>query len=723
MKSRLLKTGSIAIACLFGAAGIFTIANSISNETKEAKATGYSYMGWDKDTESLIEMNTGEEEVTVIEEGMSYLSRGWYVVDHNVTITTSLTFHGTANIILEDGKTLTIQNGLKTDVFGNICVYGQSGHTGRLDISSTEGAGIIISDHDYSSLTVYGGQVGSNGSDSSTGYNTGLDGNLVMYGGLVILQGHSNASAHYAGIIGNTTINGGQFYSRGSQVTTEGVAGKIYGGCGFVPHAFKSDDGGANWVDEPLVNDTTDVNYVKVIAGKAYPTIGNEVITETNTSGEGWSFDIDTFTLSLNNYTFEGDAPLCTKTSICGAINYEGTKILNIVNNGTNVLTNTAVQSYACGISSFGGFVFTGEGTLTATATRSTSATYGIYSQGPLTINSGTINTYGGPAGNEYGNYSDSCGIYCSDGCFLNGGTIDARGGEVFSGTSAGIYYNSVGLTIGNNVNSFTASGKSQALRLDTTNAYSGKGWTNEEGTEGETVINAGAHEAYTELFTLKKVEFISPVSTVIGLINNIGEVEYNTTCKGRIDAARNAYDALSSGEKVLVTNYSVLTDAETKYAALKADHDAADAVITKINNIGEVSYTDECKAKIDDARSSYDALTATQKTYVTNLSTLEEAEAKYQELTPSGDVPALFPGWVIAIIIVGGVLVLLCGAWALMMFVFNKWIKVDNKAIRAFKLFGLKNKEGKYFLLGFPVKFVSREEVQIYKTKDEALK
>jgi hypothetical protein len=48
--------------------------------------------------------------------------------------------------------------------------------------------------------------------------------------------------------------------------------------------------------------------------------------------------------------------------------------------------------------------------------------------------------------------------------------------------------------------------------------------------------------------------------------------------------------------------------------------------------------------------------------------------------------------------------------------------MKVEDKIVRAFKLFGLK-KDGKPLVWGFPFKFVTREESEIFNTKEEALK
>ena len=71
-----------------------------------------------------------------------------------------------------------------------------------------------------------------------------------------------------------------------------------------------------------------------------------------------------------------------------------------------------------------------------------------------------------------------------------------------------------------------------------------------------------------------------------------------------------------------------------TNYIAIE-DKEAADAVIAKINAIGTVTYTPECKARIDAARGGYDALTAEQKVYITDATykILTDAEQTYADL------------------------------------------------------------------------------------------
>jgi len=117
-----------------------------------------------------------------------------------------------------------------------------------------------------------------------------------------------------------------------------------------------------------------------------------------------------------------------------------------------------------------------------------------------------------------------------------------------------------------------------------------------------------------------------------------IGTVEYTTESKGKIDEAREAYDALTADQKALVDNYATLTTAESTYATLKADNDAADEVKALIAAIGEVTYTTESKGKIDAAREAYDALTADQKALVTNYTDLTTAESSYNTLKADND-------------------------------------------------------------------------------------
>ena len=118
----------------------------------------------------------------------------------------------------------------------------------------------------------------------------------------------------------------------------------------------------------------------------------------------------------------------------------------------------------------------------------------------------------------------------------------------------------------------------------------------------------------------------------VIAKINAIGTVTLKS--KKAIDEARKAYDKLTAAQQARVSNYATLTAAETTYAKLvqdKADQDAADAVIAKIDAIGTVTL--KSKKAIDAARKAYDKLTAAQQARVSNYAALTAAETTYAKL------------------------------------------------------------------------------------------
>ena len=124
-------------------------------------------------------------------------------------------------------------------------------------------------------------------------------------------------------------------------------------------------------------------------------------------------------------------------------------------------------------------------------------------------------------------------------------------------------------------------------------------------------------------------------------LIAAIGKVEFTDESKGKIDAARAAYDKLTDAQKKLVKSLKVLTDAEAEYERLKKaaeDEAAAKAVDNLIAAIGKVEFTDASKAKIDAARAAYDKLTDAQKKLVKSLKVLTDAEAEYERLKKAAE-------------------------------------------------------------------------------------
>ena len=101
-----------------------------------------------------------------------------------------------------------------------------------------------------------------------------------------------------------------------------------------------------------------------------------------------------------------------------------------------------------------------------------------------------------------------------------------------------------------------------------------------------------------------------------------------------------------ASANELTVTNgtftmpkSNVTVSATFKETAETVNQKEADAVIAKITAIGTVAYTSESKAKIDEARKAYNALTEAQKALVPaeKLNLLTSAETAYAKWTHSG--------------------------------------------------------------------------------------
>ena len=126
----------------------------------------------------------------------------------------------------------------------------------------------------------------------------------------------------------------------------------------------------------------------------------------------------------------------------------------------------------------------------------------------------------------------------------------------------------------------------------------------------------------------------LKAAKAVDDMIDAIGEVTLES--EETIAAARAAYEALTEAQQAEVKSYDKLTAAEARLADLKA----AKAVDDQIDAIGEVTL--ESEDAIDAARNAYEALTEAQQAEVKNYDKLTAAEARLAVLKPAKPVEDL---------------------------------------------------------------------------------
>ncbi len=137
-------------------------------------------------------------------------------------------------------------------------------------------------------------------------------------------------------------------------------------------------------------------------------------------------------------------------------------------------------------------------------------------------------------------------------------------------------------------------------------------------------------------------------IQAVIQRIEEVRDItaENYTSKQKAVIIARDQYERLTDGQKAMVTNAEVLTQAEAAIEQFQAG-EAARAVESEIAAIGEITaenYKTQ-QQKVLTARNHYGYLTDAQKAMVTNLAVLEQAEAairQFQQADGSGSVQAI---------------------------------------------------------------------------------
>ena len=206
---------------------------------------------WAQTTQSVTYIdadgNTQTVTATVLTGSESDLFAGWYVVNSDITYTSRVSLFGDMNLILVDGKTMSIgtadspisgANAIDGSNYYTLTIYGQSGQTGKLcayNNSSSYDAvvlehfnqhgGIVIINSNTDALSVYGNlqltqgslNVISSGASKNAIYISNTlsisGGTLIanagygIYGAVNFTGGNLTAIGTYCGITRNTNLN------------------------------------------------------------------------------------------------------------------------------------------------------------------------------------------------------------------------------------------------------------------------------------------------------------------------------------------------------------------------------------------------------------------------------------------------------------------------------------------------------------------------------------
>lgn len=230
---------------------------------------------------------------TTVTSATSSLGTGWYVVNSDVTRSSSITVSGAANLILTDGKTLTVaaasgtQNaGIIVQGAASLTIYGQSNGTGILNATgSYYGAGIggsgYTSEISCGIITINSGTVNAYGGDVAAGIGSGFygggDGRITINGGTVSAYGGDNG----AGIGGGLSGSGGNITITGGNITANGGECGAGIGSGGTAGGDSSTSGGSINISGGTIAATGGI-YGAGIGGGIYASGGNINISGGN---------------------------------------------------------------------------------------------------------------------------------------------------------------------------------------------------------------------------------------------------------------------------------------------------------------------------------------------------------------------------------------------------------------------------------------------------------
>ena len=177
---------------------------------------------------------------TEITSSSTTLNTGWYVVNGNVSIGSTVTVNGDVNLVLADGVKLTVTGSYgyagicvadDGETVNSITIYCQEGGTGELSVTGGSGSAGIGGNNktsggtglgDCGIVTIYGGVINAKGSGDAAGIGGGdwygKGGTVAIYGGTVTAEAGSSNAAGIGRGYGSSTVNGSLTVASGMDV-------------------------------------------------------------------------------------------------------------------------------------------------------------------------------------------------------------------------------------------------------------------------------------------------------------------------------------------------------------------------------------------------------------------------------------------------------------------------------------------------------------------------
>ena len=286
---------------------------------------------------------------------MTTLAAGWYVVNENVDYTGKITLSGDVKLILGDGCTMSVTNtGTGNDDFaiygdsGALHIYGQSQGTGALTATANSSIGINVDDY----ITINGGTVNV----TST-----VDVGIYGIDGVTINGGTVNAKGIYSD--GDITINGGKVTATatsnsgicsnsgtiilGLRNATDYITAESYSGTVTIADGKSMSDGTTTYSSGTLTNEQKTDIAEKVLTAPTYGVTANRATTQDTDYWSTFYHPVASYQVGADEKAYIGtvNGNTVTLTEITDGIIPANTAVVLKATTDNFDLTRTATSS------------------------------------------------------------------------------------------------------------------------------------------------------------------------------------------------------------------------------------------------------------------------------------------------------------------------------------------------------------------------------------------